>query len=163
MNSITKVPVKEDLLISTDELDRKFMGVARKFSDKSSDWWRQIGAVIVKDGKVILKSHSKHKPSAQSPYIDGDPRANFDAGEVGSDIYTSIHAEAGLIADAAKQGISLDGASIYATTFPCPNCAMQIIAAGIKKVYFADGYSLLNAERNFKLSGVELIKIDEKK
>lgn len=161
MNAVTKFPVSEDAVVSTDSLDREFLNAARNVSNKSSDWWRKIGAVVVKDGKVLFESSSEHKPSERSPYIDGDARGNFDAGQVPPDLYTSIHAEAGLIAKAAKQGVSLEEASLYVTTFPCPTCAMQIIAAGIKKVYYAEGYSVLNAERNFKLSGVKLIRIQE--
>lgn len=162
MSAITPSLVSPDITISREELDKNFMQEAREISQKSSDWWRRVGAVIAKDGSVLLAGFNEHMPSENAPYIDGDPRANFDAGSVPENLYTVIHAEARLIAEAARKGISLEGASLYATTFPCPSCSMQVVAAGIKKVYFADGYSLLNAERNFKLAGIELIKVDEK-
>ena len=88
----------------------------------------------------------------------GDPRSNFDAGQR-LDISTAIHSEVGLIAKAAKQGLSLDGASAYVTTFPCPNCAHLLAEAGIKKVYYQKGYSLLDAEEILKAYGVEIILV----
>lgn len=149
---------ESELTISQEELDRQFMSEARAEAKKSSDWWRQVGSVVAKDGKILLSGCNKHMPSEQSPNIDGDPRSNFDAG-THLDLFTAIHGEAGLIAEAARKGLSLEGASIYVTTFPCPNCAMLITKAGIKKVYYADGYSLLNAQETFKQSGIQTVKV----
>ena len=52
-----------------------------------------------------------------------------------------------MIAQAAHDGVSLKDSIIYVTTFPCPNCARLIAKAGIKKVYYSKGYSLLDAEK----------------
>ena len=62
----------------------------------------------------------------------GDPRSNFDAGK-NIELSKFIHAEASLIAQAAKQGAKLEGASIYVTTFPCPVCARLVATAGLRK------------------------------
>ena len=66
-------------------------------------------------------------------------------------------AEAQLVAAAAKQGISLEGASMYVTTFPCPPCAKLVAYSGIKKLYYADGYGVLDGERVLKSQGVEIV------
>lgn len=158
--SVTSHPVSPDIELSELDLDRQLIAKARQNAKRSSDWWRQVGAVIVKNGEPVFEGYNQHKPSEHGPYIDGDPRSNFNAGER-PDIYTSIHGEAGLIARAAQKGISLEGSSIYVTTFPCPNCALLIIQAGIKHVYYADGYSNLNAQENLKLAGVKLVRVVE--
>lgn len=52
----------------------------------------------------------------------------------------SVHAEMNAITDAARRGVSLDGAILYCTTYPCHNCAKHIIASGIKKVVYLEPY-----------------------
>jgi len=160
MSAVTSYPVSPDITLSENDLDKKFIELARREAGKSSDWWRQIGAVLVRNGEPVLSNFNAHKPTENAPNIDGDPRSNLNAGE-GPGIYTSLHAEAGLIAKAARQGLSLEGASLYVTTFPCPNCAMQIAESGIKEIYFADGYSNLNAETNLKSAGVKIVRVIE--
>ena len=127
-------------------------------AEKSSDWWRQIGAVLVKDGAVLYRAWNTHMPSAQSPYIEGDPRSNFDAGER-IDLSTAAHAEKRIVAWAARDGVACAGASLYVSTFPCPDCARVIAEAGVSKVYFTGGYSLLGADRIFKHYGIECILV----
>jgi dCMP deaminase len=130
--------------------------ILREEAEKSSDWWRQVGGLIVKDGSIISKTHNRHVPHEQTPYIDGDPRADFSKG-VNLELSTAIHCEAFLIADAAHKGVSLLGAEMYVTTFPCPPCAKLIAYSGIKKLYYADGYGVLDGERILKNRGVDII------
>lgn len=148
--------ISPDRTTSTDRLDRELMGQALAESKKSPDWWRQIGAVLVKDGKVIFLAHTQHFPSDHALDIFGTPRSNYDAGER-PDVYIAMHAEAGLIAQAAEAGISTQGASLYTSTFPCINCAFLIVRAGIKKLYYHTGYSNLDSEGVLKSAGVEII------
>ena len=154
--------VDPNRIISQKEFDKKMIKLAFESADKSSDWWRQVGAVVVRDKKVLFARYNKHLPSAHSIYENGDPRNNFDAGEH-IDLSTVIHAEAGVISEAAKKGVSLDNAEMYVTTFPCPNCARLMIEAGIKKVYYSKGYSLVDAEKLFSQAGVEIILVQENK
>jgi dCMP deaminase len=135
-----------------------FMQLAEAEATKSSDWWRQVGAVLVKNGKIVLQTHNTHLPSEQSPYVLGDPRANFHAGEH-IELSTAIHAEAKLIAQAARGGIALDGTELYCTTFPCPPCAKLIAESGIKTLYFAEGYSMLDGEQVLQDAGVEVVRV----
>ena len=160
MAAVTAHPIDPDMVISKSDLDRELIGRARVQAQRSSDWWRQVGVVIVKDGNIILEGFNRHTPTEHAPYIHGDPRMNFVAGER-IEVSTAMHGEAGLIAQAARQGASLEGTSIYVTTFPCPNCAILIIQAGIKNIYYADGYSNLNAQENLKLAGIKLTRVTE--
>lgn len=141
--------------------ENEFMNTAFALAEKSSDWWRKIGAVVVKDGEVVLSRINNHIPHSQQQYADGDPR---NASHKGQDLdkYTSVHAEAGLVAEAAKKGIALGGAEMYVTDFPCPVCAKQIATAGIKKLYFTRGYGVLDGERVLKSAGVEIIEVQKK-
>lgn len=144
--------------ITKERFHKEMIDIAEEEAKKSGDWWRQIAVVIVKDKKILFKAYNHHLPSDFHLSVNGDPRSNFDAGQH-QDIYTSIHAEATAIANAAKVGISLDGAEAYVTTFPCPNCARLICLAGIKKVYYSKGYSLLDAEKILDHFEVEIILV----
>lgn len=51
-----------------------------------------------------------------------------------------VHAEMAAIIDASRRGVSIEGCSIYVTTFPCHNCTKHIIAAGLKRVVYLEPY-----------------------
>jgi dCMP deaminase len=160
MNAITRNPVESNQIISTADFDKKMIELASAEADKSSDWWRRVGAVLIKDGQIVGTRHNKHAVTENTAYIEGEPRSNFDAGKSIAEMVIFEHGEAGLIAEAAKKGVSTEGAEMYVTTFPCPSCAMAIANAGIKKVYYKEGYSLLDAERILKNAGVELVRVE---
>ncbi len=145
-------------IISEEERDREFMKKAEVHAAQSSDWWRRIGAVCERDDTVLITGYNRHLPSDFNLDAYGDPRSSFDAGE-SFELSTAIHCEASLIAAAARKGISLEGSSLYVTTFPCPVCAKLVAEAGIKKVYYSDGYSLLDAESILASFGVEIVLV----
>ena len=147
-------------VISKEQFDKEIMGQAYTEAQKSSDWWRQIGAIAVRDGKILFVGHNRPLPSDHVHNIFGDPRSNFDYG-VSFELSKFIHAEAGIIAEAAKKGIALEGASVYVTTFPCPVCAKSLAVAGVKKVYYREGYSMLDAEDILASYGVEIILVEK--
>lgn len=145
-----------DRKTSIDSLDRELIGEAIAESQKSPDWWRQIGAVLVKDGKILYRAHTQHSPSDHALDIFGTPRSNYNAGER-PDVYIAMHAEAGVIAQAAEAGISTKGTRLYTSVFPCINCAFLIARAGIAAVYYRSGYSNLDSEGVLKSADVELV------
>lgn len=157
-NTIKENPVQPDAKISRKKFDREMMKLVDKEAEKSSDWWRRIGVAVVKDKKVIFTCYNHHVPSQHSPYVNGDPRNNFKKG-VNLELSTSFHSEAAAIAYAAKHGISLEGAEIYVTTFPCPPCAKLVAYSGIKKLYYSIGYGVLDGESILKANGVEIIQV----
>lgn len=156
--SLAEHVIPEGRKITKDAFHREMITLAEADAQKSADWWRQIATVVWKDGKVLSVHHNHHLPTDFHLSTFGDPRSNFNAGEH-QDIFLSIHSEASAVADAAKQGVSLDGASMYVTTFPCPNCARLLSKAGVKKVYYSKGYSLLDASKILDHFGVEMVLV----
>lgn len=61
-----------------------------------------------------------------------------------------VHAEMAAIIDAARRGVSIDGHSMYVTTFPCHNCAKHIIAAGLRRVVYLEPYPKSRAENLYR-------------
>lgn len=158
-NSIKEKPVVPEERITRDEFHRRVMGEALVEAEKSSDIWRHVGAAIVKDGNVVLLGHNAHQPSAHEPYIHGDPRNNFHKGDH-IEISTGFHGEASVIAEAAKRGISLEGADMYTTVFPCPPCAKLIAHSGVKNLYCGGGYGVLDGEDILKGKEVKVIFVE---
>ncbi len=151
----------EDIPTSKDPFDVEMMREAYKESEKSSEWWRQIGAILVKNKKIILRANNKDLPSDHTPYQVGEVRDFFKPGER-QDLASTIHAEQKIVAEAAKRGISLEGTSIYVTTFPCPVCAKLIAFSGIKNLYFGEGGSNFDAQKVLESAGVKITYVSVK-
>ena len=67
-----------------------------------------------------------------------------------------VHAEMTCLMDAAKRGLSVEGATLYCTTFPCHMCARHIIAAGINRVVFIEPYPKSMAQELYN----DIISVD---
>lgn len=158
-NAEAEKELQPDRRVTKDEFHREVMHRAESEALKSSDNWRHVGAALVKDGDIITVVHNHHIPSDHSPYVNGDPRSNWSRG-VNMELATGFHAEASIIADAAKRGISLEGADLYVTVFPCPPCSKLIAYSGIKTLYCAGGNSVLDAESVMKSRGVEIVYVE---
>lgn len=154
--SIAPARISPDVEISEDAFDEKMMALAEAEGARAKDWWRRIGAIAVKDGKILFSAKNIYVPSDQIANAEGDPRGNFTSGEH-LESSLALHSEAGIVAEAAKTGVSLNGADIYCTTFPCPPCAKQLAYAGIKRLYYRNGYAVLDGERILISRGVEII------
>ncbi|HWH95681.1 MAG TPA: deaminase [Baekduia sp.] len=141
--------------------DAAFADVARAAEDAATtsvDWWRQVGAALrFADGTVVAAAN-EHHPHPQAPYAVGDPRSNFTQG-VELELSTATHAEAGLIAGAARAGRATAGAVMYVTDFPCPPCAKLIAGAGVVRLYYRRGYAVLDGRDVLEAAGVEIVAV----
>ncbi|MFT7507832.1 MAG: dCMP deaminase [Acidimicrobiales bacterium] len=145
--------------ISLTDFQKEVFADVLNEAENATDWWRQVGAALVKDGEVLFVTHNEHMPEKEMPAIIGDTRALFKRG-INVNYVTSAHAEVVAIAEAAKRGIVTEGAEMYLTDFPCPYCARLIAKAGIKKVYFMKGYAVLEGDEFLKGEGVEVIRVE---
>jgi dCMP deaminase len=144
--------------VTTDQVAKEFGRLAQEVGYRSSDWWRQVGAIAARSNQILATAYNEHLPSEYAPYINGDPRSNYRRG-LKIEISTALHAEAALVARCAKEGTSLSGADLYVSTFPCPPCARLIAEAGFSRCFFADGYSMLDGEGILRAAGVELFLV----
>jgi dCMP deaminase len=157
--SQSRRPADFDGKLTVAELPDRLVARARELAGRSSDWWRQVGAIAWRGEEVLGAAWNHHGPTEYAPYVDGDPRDGFSRG-VRADLSTAIHAEASVVAQAARAGITLDGADLYATTFPCPACARLIAESGFRRCYFADPYSLLDGDTILRAAGIDLLWVD---
>jgi len=155
--AIKKPP--ESFAVSLDSFDMEMMELAREEGLKSSDWWRQVGSILVKNGQKVLHAHNTHMPTELSPYVVGDIRDFIKAGEH-SDISSALHSEKAIVSLAAKKGVALEGADLYVSTFPCSDCAAVVAFSGIKRCFFGGGHASFNGENILKLFKVEMIYVE---
>ncbi len=158
-NTLEERSIATDKTIRAIDFGKHIAEAGNKEAELSSDWWRQVGAVAFKGSQILLSGHNRHLPTDHQPYFDGDPRNAFSKG-TNIELSIAIHAEASVIAQAAKEGISLNGTEMYVTTFPCPPCAKLIAESGIKTLYFSDGYGVLDGQNVLKNAGVKLVKVE---
>lgn len=151
-------PVIGGVEISTDSLHFARIQDAIKVGKKSPDWWRQVGLVAYRGDEFIGSAYNGHYPTEYEAAIFGDPRLNFNAGE-GRDVYLSLHAERSHISGAARRGTPLEGTSIFINVFPCADCCRWIIVAGIKEVFFYEGYSAIGGLRSLQAAGIRIVQV----
>jgi dCMP deaminase len=121
--------------------DEYFIEVASVVSKRSTCLRRQVGAVIVRD-KRILSTGYNGAPSGL-PHCDevGCLRAaeNVPSGQR-QEICRALHAEQNALVQAARHGINVDGSTIYVTLEPCVLCSKMLINAGIRRIVFVESY-----------------------
>jgi dCMP deaminase len=138
-----------------------FMEIARIVSMRSTCLRRNVGAVIVKD-KRILASGYNGAPSGLKHCVEVSclrEKMNIASGER-HELCRGLHAEQNAIIQAAYHGVSINGAGLYCTHLPCSICIKMLINAGIQEIYYEEGYpddlSLdMIAESKIKLTKLE--------
>ena len=145
--------------------DKRFMNVARLVSSWSSciRSGRQVGAVIVRDNRLITTGYNGAPMRIKNCVERGECIRDIEHIESGTklEVCYAIHAEQNAILQAAKLGVSVDGAMMYCTHQPCSLCAKLIINSGIKRVVYGQGYPDKLAMELFKNAGIEVDKYDD--
>ena len=148
-----------------DKWDKRFLEMAKLVSSWSSCYQdnRQVGAVIVKDKRIMTTGYNGAPAGIKSCSDRGvclRRERNIPSGTM-QEVCYAVHAEQNAICQAAKIGVSLDGATLYCTHQPCVICARIIINSGIKRVIYKHGYPDEFAMQLFSESGLEIIKFDD--
>lgn len=117
------------------------MAIAELVSRRSTCLRRGVGAVLVKDRRVLATGYNG-SPSGLRHCLDiGCMRKelNVPSGER-HELCRGLHAEQNAIIQAAFHGVSVKGSTLYCTNHPCTICAKMIINAGIVKITYQNGY-----------------------
>lgn len=143
--------------------DEYFMEVAAVIAKRSTCLRRKVGAVIVKDRKILSTGYNGAPHKVKHCGSTGCLRAklNVPSGER-HEICRGIHAEQNAILQAALSGTSIKDAEIYTTTFPCVVCAKMIINSGLNKIYFSGDYPDELSKEMLSEAKVQIIKVDKK-
>jgi dCMP deaminase len=137
-----------------------FMGITDLVASRATCTRRKVGAVLVKEKRLLCSGYNG--APANVPHCDQTgclrEKMNVPSGEK-HELCRGVHAEQNAIIQAAFHGISVAGADLYCTNQPCSICAKMIINAGIKTVYFKDGYDDPLSLEMFDQANVKLVRL----
>jgi dCMP deaminase len=139
-----------------------FMDITMLVAKRSTCIRRSVGAVIVKD-KQILSTGYNGAPTRTAHCVDtGCIRETLKvpSGER-HELCRGIHAEQNAIIQAAYHGVSIKGAILFCTTWPCAICAKMLINAGIEKIYYREGYADSMSREMLDEAGVAVVQLSE--
>lgn len=156
--SMAPEEVKADRVVSrSDPVIASIVARLNEDASKSPDWWRQVSAAVVKNEKIISICHNVHAPSDVITYALGDPRSNTQKG-IATNVGKAAHAEPAACFLAGVEGCK--DASLFVSTFPCPQCANFLTFTGLKSLYFVEGYAMIDGAENLRSAGIEIVKVE---
>jgi dCMP deaminase len=143
-----------------DKWDHRFMEMVKVIASWSSCYQsnRKIGALIVKNKRIITTGYNGAPSGYPSCVERGEclrRKANIPSGTKHEFCY-AIHAEQNAIVQAAKLGISIEGATLYCTHQPCVICAKLIVNSGIIRVVYQEPYPDELATEIMKTVGIKV-------
>ncbi|CAM4382478.1 deaminase [Weissella hellenica] len=144
--------------------EKYFMLQAIMLAARSTCTRLHVGAVVVKDGRIIASGYNGS--------VSGTPHCT-EVGDllVDGHCIRAVHAEQNALMQLAKMGISADGSQVFVTDFPCVHCTKLLLQAGVTKINYLRNYrnddfvtELLDAKKvtiaQVKVDGTDLDKID---
>jgi len=133
------------------------MSIAELVSERSTCLRRKVGAVLVKDKRILTTGYN------------GAPRGLKHCLEIGClreklgipsseriEICRGVHAEQNALVQAASFGINVDSATLYCTNQPCITCAKLLVNAGIQEIFVKDSYPDRLARSVLKEAGIKI-------
>ena len=132
--------------------DRYFMNLAREAATRSTCPRKAVGAIIVRDKAVLATGYN------------GSLRGLPHCTEVGclmenDHCVRTVHAEANALLQAARHGVTIEGADIYVTASPCWMCFKLIVNAGIRRILYGDFYRDTRIVEFAEQAGIELVHL----
>lgn len=141
--------------------DEYFMGIVDLVKERSTCLRRQVGALIVKDKRILSTGYN------------GAPTGCSHCEEIGClreklqipsgqrhELCRALHAEQNAIVQAAMYGVSVAGGTLYVTHQPCVMCAKMAINAGIKRIVFKGAYPDELSIELLKEAGIEMTSFE---
>ena len=139
--------------------DEYFMEVCRAIAKRATCDRGRSGCVIARDNQLLVTGYVGAPRGL--PHCDDVghqfKKVQHEDGSISQHCVRTVHAEQNAICQAAKRGISIDGATLYCKMTPCRTCAMLIINCGIKRVIAEKRYhDSADSVEMFKQAGVIL-------
>ncbi len=163
---------------------KAFMDTAKRFSELSPAQRRKVGAIVVKDDRIISIGYNgmpvgwdneceykEYMNAAKAGFMPEDeikekfPFEEFDPAVGTNRKYRLVtkdevlHAESNAIAKLAKSNESGLGADLFVTTAPCIHCAKLIHQSGIRRVWYGENYRDSSGIQFLEKSGVAVTQI----
>lgn len=124
---------------------------------------RQVGTILVKDNRVLATGYNG-APSGLKHCLDVGclrEEMGIPSGER-QELCRGLHAEQNVIIQAAFHGISIAGSTLFCTCLPCITCSKMLIQAGIREIYYLEGYPDELSLNMLESAGIKVIQVDKK-
>ena len=144
--------------------DEYFIEVASLVSQRATCLRRKVGAVLVKDKKILSTGYNGAPAGLKHCFDIGCLRdkLKIPSGQR-HELCRGLHAEQNVLVQAALHGISTKASSLYVTNQPCIICAKMLINAGIKEIVICDGYPDPLALEFLQEAGIKIRKAIRRK
>ena len=147
------------------EIDQRYLRMARIWSENSYCIRRQVGALLVKNRRIISDGYNgtpagfpnvcEYLSNEEGEFTREQIKSAVQEGIETSTYSYVLHAEANAITKIAKSNNSSVGSTLYVTTMPCVECSKLIIQSGIVRVVYEDDYRIKDGIELLKRAGIE--------
>ncbi len=144
--------------------DEYFMEVMEAISKRATCDRGRAGSVAVKNNRILVTGYVGSPIGfSHCDEVGHDLRKVLhDDGTISQHCMRTVHSEQNLICQAARDGIALDGATVYTRMTPCRTCAMLLINCGIKRIVCQKKYhTAIESEEMFEKAGIKLEYVSE--
>jgi dCMP deaminase len=142
--------------------DTYFMGIAALVAQRATCIRRQVGAVLVRDRRIITTGYNGVPSGIKHCSEAGCLRESLGvpSGER-HELCRGLHAEQNAIIQAALYGVSLEGTTLYCTNQPCSICSKMLINVKVEKIIIQSGYADELAAEMLSQAGIPLKRLPE--
>ena len=136
------------------------MAITRLVAKRSTCLRREVGAILVKDKRILATGYNGAPAGLRHCEEVGCIReSSLVPSGMRHELCRGLHAEQNVIIQAAYHGIPIRGSTLYCTNKPCVICSKMIINAGIKKIFYEDGYDDPLSDEMFEEAGLEVVRL----
>ena len=138
-----------------------FASIARMVATRSTCLRRHVGAILVKEKRILSTGYNGAPAGLKHCVEVGCLReeASIPSG-TRHELCRALHAEQNAIVQAAYHGISIAGSILYCTNKPCVICSKMLINAGIKRIYYDEGYDDALSDAILDEAGIEIMRFE---
>ena len=136
-----------------------FTSITRMVATRSTCLRRHVGAILVKEKRILATGYNGAPAGLKHCIEVGCLReeASIPSG-TRHELCRALHAEQNVIVQAAYHGISIAGSTLYCTNKPCVICSKMLINAGIKRIFYDEGYDDDLADAILDEAGIEIMR-----
>lgn len=158
--SLHKQTENEGVKLSRPSWPEYFMAITKMVAKRATCLRREVGAILVKDKRILATGYNGAPAGLKHCAEVGCLRENASIPSgTRHELCRGLHAEQNVIIQAAYHGIPINGAAIYCTNKPCVICSKMIINAGIKKIYYEEGYDDPLADQMLAEAGLKVLRL----
>jgi len=138
------------------------MSIARLVAGRSTCLRRKVGAVLVKDKRILCTGYNGAPAGLKHCLEIGclRQRLGIKSGQR-HELCRALHAEQNVLIQAAFHGIAVADSVLYCTNLPCSICTKMLINAGIKCIYYEEGYPDDLSKEMLKEANINLVKLSD--